>query len=369
MKTIVVSAVNIRKGGTLTILRECLSYLSSLALDGKFRVVAIVHERGLSDYEGIEYIEIPDSIKSWGRRLWCEYVTMYRISKTLSPVHLWLSLHDTTPRVKAKHRAVYCQTSFPFLKLRMNDWRFNYKIGLFRLFTQVAYRINIRKNDYLIVQAEWLRKKFTRMFRLPHERFIVAPPQCKASPYNGITTPESSSVFTFLYVATPDCHKNFELICQAAKLLEKGIGKGMFKVILTINGTENRYAQWLYKQWGEVESVIFHGLMDKETLFHHYAACDCLIFPSRIETWGLPITEFMPYNKPMLLADLPYAHETASGANQVAFFNPENLDELKKRMLQLINKDTTNLHKVPTQEIQKPKAMNWSELFAQLIAD
>lgn len=369
MRTIVVSAVNIRKGGTLTILRDCLGYLSTLALEGEYRVVAIVHKRDLSDYEGIEYIEIPDSIKGWGRRLWCEYVTMHRISKALSPVHLWLSLHDTTPRVKAKHRAVYCQTSFPFLRLKMNDWRFNYKIGLFRLFTQIAYRINIRENDYLIVQAEWLRKKFTRMFRLPHERFIVAPPHSKTYPYNSTVTAENSSTFTFLYAATPDCHKNFELICQAAKLLEDEIGKGLFKVILTINGGENRYAQWLYKQWSEVESLEFHGLMDKETLFHHYAACDCLIFPSRIETWGLPISEFMPYNKPMLLADLPYAHDTAAGANLVAFFNPESKDELKKRMLQLINKDTTSLQNVPKQEIREPKAMNWSELFEQLTGD
>lgn len=369
MKTIVVSAVNIRKGGTLTILRDCLSYLSTLALDGNFRVVAIVHKRDLSNYRGIEYIEIPDSIKSWGRRLWCEYVTMHRISKTLSPVHLWLSLHDTTPSVEAKYRAVYCQTSFPFLKLRMNDWRFNYKIGLFRLFTQVAYRINIRKNDYLIVQSEWLRKKFTRKFRLPHERFIVAPPKSKAPICNATTTTEDSKTFTFIYAATPDCHKNFELICQAAKLLEAEVGKGIFKVILTIKGTENKYAQWLYKHWGEVESLVFHGLMDKETLFHHYATSDCLIFPSRIETWGLPITEFMPYNKPMLLADLPYAHETAAGANQVAFFNPESQDELKMRMFQLIYNDTTSLQNVSKQDIQEPKAMNWSELFARLIAD
>lgn len=94
-----------------------------------------------------------------------------------------------------------------------------------------------------------------------------------------------------------------------------------------------------------------------------------MIFPSRIETWGLPITEFMPYNKPMLLADLPYAHETAAGANQVAFFNPESQDELKMRMLQLIYNDTTSLQNVSKQDIQEPKAMNWSELFAQLIAD
>ena len=44
MKTIVVSAVNIRKGGTLTILRNCLEYLSGLAQSGNYRVVALVHK-------------------------------------------------------------------------------------------------------------------------------------------------------------------------------------------------------------------------------------------------------------------------------------------------------------------------------------
>ena len=34
----------------------------------------------------------------------------------------------------------------------------------------------------------------------------------------------------------------------------------------------------------------------------------------------------------MLLADLPYAHETAAGASQVCFFNPSDPKELKERM-------------------------------------
>ena len=110
-KTVVVSAVNIRKGGTLTILRDCLQYLSGLAEAGEWKVVALVHRRSLCEYPGIEYIEIPWSVKSWIHRLWCEYVTMYGISKGLAerdgdPVYMWLSLHDTTPRVLAQHQEV-----------------------------------------------------------------------------------------------------------------------------------------------------------------------------------------------------------------------------------------------------------------------
>lgn len=43
-KTIVVSAVSLRKGGTLTILQDCLCYLSALAADGNYRVIALVHK-------------------------------------------------------------------------------------------------------------------------------------------------------------------------------------------------------------------------------------------------------------------------------------------------------------------------------------
>lgn len=364
MKTIVVSAVNIRKGGTLSILRDCLAYLATQA--SHYRIVALVHKQELCDYEGIEYIEMPDIIKGWSKRLWCEYVTMYRISKELAPVYLWLSLHDTTPRVIAEHRAVYCQTSFPFLKLKANDWRFDYKIGLFGLFTRLAYRINIKKNDYLIVQAKWLREGFARMFKLPRERFIVAPPERK---HHHTVAPEhkKQEVYTFFYAATPDCHKNFELICQAAQLLEETIGKGRFRVVLTVKGTENSYAQWLHKQWGEVDSIVFHGFMDKETLYNHYAMADCLIFPSRIETWGLPISEYAQYDKPMLLADLPYAYETAAGSQQVAFFNPENPNELKGMMLRLIEDDTCFLETVEKKEIEEPKAESWEVLFQRLM--
>lgn len=174
-KIIVVSAVNLRKGGTLTILRDCLCFLSSVSDD--YRVVALVHKRELCDYPGIEYIEMPDVIKSWARRLWCEYVTMYKISKQLSPVYLWLSLHDTTPRVQAEVQAVYCQTSFPFYKWSLMDFIMDYKIPLFAMLTKYAYKINIHRNKYIIVQAEWLRDGLSRMLRVPKERFVVSPPK------------------------------------------------------------------------------------------------------------------------------------------------------------------------------------------------
>ena len=366
-KTIVVSAVNLRKGGTLTILRDCLQYLSQLIKGGDYRVVALVHKRELCDYEGIEYLEMPEVINGWGKRLWCEYVTMNKISKELAPVYLWLSLHDTSPRVMAERQAVYCQTSFPFYKWAIRDFKMDYKIPLFAMFTKYAYRINIRSNRYLIVQQDWLREGFSEMFGMHRSKFIVAPPQRKVVE----VVPDSISEdrYMFFYASTPDCHKNFETLCEAARLLETEIGEDKFRVVLTVKGDENKYSRWLYGKWGDVQSIDFAGFMTKERLFGYYKASDCLIFPSKVETWGLPITEFMETSedKPMLLSDLPYAHETASGASRVCFFNPADSNELKNRMREMIEGDHKSLAPVPKLNIEEPKADSWKELFEMLL--
>lgn len=366
-KTIVVSAVNLRKGGTLTILRDCLQYLSELVKGGEYRVVAIVHRKELCDYPGIEYIEMPEIIKGWGKRLWCEYVTMKKISEELSPVYLWFSLHDTSPRVDADRQAVYCQTSFPFYKWSFRDFKMDFKIPLFAMFTKYAYKVNVKSNKYLVVQQNWLREGFHKMFRLDKDKFIVAPPQRKE--VNVVPDQIEKEVFTFFYASTPDCHKNFETLCEAARLLEAELGEGRFRVVLTLSGEENKYSQWLKGTWGNITSIDFAGFMTKERLYGHYMSADCLVFPSKVETWGLPITEFMEASddKPMLLADLPYAHETAAGASKVGFFNPFDPVDLKMKMRELLNEDTFTFVSVPNQVIEAPKADSWEELFRELL--
>lgn len=362
---IVVSAVGLRQGGTLTILRDCLQHLSAMAANGEVRVVALVHARRLADFPGIEYVEMPSIIKSWARRLWCEYVTMHRLSSRLPEADLWLSLHDTTPRVHARRQAVYCQTSFPFYRRKLRDFYFNYKIALFSLLTRFAYQVNVHHNRYLIVQQPWMREGLSRLLRVDRSKFIVAPPQRSAIE----VTPEpvDAPCFTFLYPSAPDCHKNVEALCEAARLLEQEVGTGRFKVVLTLSGRENRYTRWLHRRWGGVESVDFAGYMSRERLYGYYRAAQCLVFPSKVETWGLPISEFGDTGKPMLLADLPYAHGTAAGYPAVAFFNPARPAELKKLMQRALEGDLRAFTPQPARTVDGLTAYSWKELFETLL--
>jgi glycosyltransferase involved in cell wall biosynthesis len=371
MKTIVVSAVNLTKGGTLTILRECLQYLSELSGTGNYRVVALVHQKKMACFQNIEYIEMQWSKKNWLNRLWCEYVTMKKISVQLSPVYLWLSLHDITPNVLAEKRAVYYHNSLPFHKWKMREWLFTPKIVLIALFSKYIYKKNIHKNTYLIVQQEWMKRMSIRLFGLPKDAVIVAPPSSanRGIENDFITNPIAGATsYSFLFASFPDSHKNFEVVCKAAEILKEQLGVENFQVYLTIKEEDNSYTKWLFRKWGsKISNIQFIGFLDRKSLYEYYNQCHCLIFPSKIETWGLPITEFAAFNKPMLLSDLPYAHETASGYDKVSFFSPDNPKELAMKMKKLIEGDDSFLITAEKVTIPPPVARSWQELFDILL--
>ena len=365
-KTIVISAVNLVEAGTLAILRDCLNYLSDFAENNPYRIIAIVYKKDLADFPNIEYIETQWPKKRWINRLWYEYFSMNKISKQLAPVYLWFSLHDTSPTVFAERRAVYCHNSYSFYKWKLHDLIFAPKIALFAIFTKLIYKTNISKNKYLVVQQEWFRRAMSGMFSFDASRIVVAKPS-----KNEAKVLESKNQFdqyTFIFAGSPNSHKNFEIICKAAEKLEKK-GIDNFKACITVSGQENKYATWLFNNWGHLKSIEFIGFQAKEDLITYYERSHCLIFPSKVESWGLPISEYANYNKPMLLSDLPYAHETAAGANNVSYFNPDNAQDLAEQMEKLIKGNTEHLKLQPQIFYYEPFAENWAELFKILLTD
>ncbi|PRD48218.1 glycosyltransferase [Sphingobacterium haloxyli] len=365
MKTIVVSAVNLNVGGTLTILRDCLAYLSEYAGQGDYRVVALVYKKELAFYPNIEYIETQWPKKNWLNRLWYEYVSMKKISKDIGPVYLWFSLHDTTPNVMAERRAVYCHNPFPFYNWGWRDVCLAPQFVMFALFSKYYYQKNIDKNYKVIVQQQWLKNEFYRLFGLSKDKLVVSLPNVpEQKEFAG--GEQLNDEYHFVYAASPNTHKNFECLCQAADILKRKGIRG-FKVFITVKGTENKYARWLYRKWGKSTPAIqWIGFQSRETLFRYYTESHCLVFPSKAETWGLPISEFSAWNKPMLLADMPYAKETAAGNKQVAFFDADNPLALAEQMQKLIQGDGSFLHTVRQQAYDEQVTNSWDELFSIL---
>lgn len=237
---LVISAVNLVEGGTLTILNNCLSFLNSNSfICNNYRVIALVHNKNTFHFENIEFREFPLAKRNWFFRMYYEYIGFNKVSKSLKP-KLWLSLHDMSPIVTAERKAVYCHNSTPFYHVKLNQIRYSYKLYLFSVFYKYIYRINIKSNTYVIVQQQWLRNAFAEMYKLDKHKIIVSYP-CELPQEKKLTMhfPSLSPLFFFPSLSRP--FKNFEIICKAADLLiQRGITN--FKVVLTINGSEDLYS-------------------------------------------------------------------------------------------------------------------------------
>lgn len=358
-KTVVISGVNLVDGGPLSVFEDFLNTLVYGGYTTTYRVIALVGKKELfKQYEGkIELQEYRKAKKSWLYRLYLEYFGFKKLSKKLN-VEFWVSMHDTTPNVKAKHRYVYCHNPSPFNKMSIRDAKYGYKYYLFSKFYKYLYMINIKKNDAVIVQQDWMRTEFVKMFGL--KKVIVARPSLpEMSAIENI--PFSTPIF--ICPSFPRYYKNFQIVCEAAKELEEE-GNRSFKLIITLDGSENSYSRFLLNQYGRCQTINFIGLIDRERLFKLYGESACMIFMSKLETWGMPITEYKVTNKPMILANLPYAHETIGDYDNVAFVDVDNVDDLKNQMLKVIEKN--HLSSSKSKPISNPYANNWNELCSLL---
>ena len=368
-KKIIISGVNFFEGGPLTILKDNLKFANDF-LSNNYEVIALVHKIDLfnsPEFNKINFIEFPNSRDSYFIRLYFEYFYFKKLSKKWNP-YLWFSLHDITPNVCAEIRAVYCHNPTPFKNKSITDLFFQPTIFFFSLFYKLLYRVNIKKNDFVIVQQIWLKKEFINLFGLINKSVLVCYPEYKKSVEisrkEDKSLKQNKNVFTFFYPALARPFKNFEVIGEAIKVLEKK-GINNFQVLITINGSENNYSKYIFKKYNDSEKLIFLGMLSFDEVNEYYKESDALLFPSTLETWGLPITEFKSFSKPIILSKLPYAFETLGQYDKALFFEPKNANDLAEKMLSLMN-GSALFHK--TIKIEEKVLVGWGDLYDKILA-
>lgn len=361
-KVVVISGVNLIDAGPLSVFNDFLNTIVMERYSEKYRIIALVGKKELfSKYvDSIEIIEFPKSKKSWFNRLYLEYIGFNKFSKK-NNVFIWISMHDITPNVNALHKYVYCHNPSPFNDMSIKDAKFGVKYYLFSKFYRYLYKINIQKNDAVIVQQDWMRKEFIKMYSL--KNVIVARPSFPTLSFISDKSEKEENCI-FVCPSFPRYYKNFQLACEAAeKLRNEGINN--FRLFLTLSGDENKYSQFLREKYGHNLNIIFDGLQSRKNLFDLYARSRCLIFVSKIETWGMPITEYKITNKPMIVADVPYAHETVGEYENVDFVSIDDSEGLKEAMMKVIS--GSKLESSHEYEIGAPFAKSWSDLCKMIL--
>jgi glycosyltransferase involved in cell wall biosynthesis len=81
--------------------------------------------------------------------------------------------------------------------------------------------------------------------------------------------------------------------------------------------------------------VVTLGIIPYEEVIALYSRVNALVFPSYIETFGLPLTEAAFFGLPIIAADLPYAKEVLDGYEGVTFVNHQDAEAWGEAILKL----------------------------------
>lgn len=354
-KHLVISAVNLIEGGTLEILRQCLRTAVQLK---DWRITAIVHNPNQIGIEGINYIARPKIKPSWIKRVYFEYFECRVLCKSLKP-DFWLSMHDMTPtlgyRAGKVQQAVYCHNAMCFYQMTWREIWLDPKLILFSTLYSIFYRINLHKNKAVVVQQDWIRRAFINDFHC--QNVVVAHPTQESQN----KTAKTRSGNRFFYPSFARVFKNFEVVLLAWEILCSDPNWDG-ELTLTIDASVNRYGCKLVKRFGHLRNVNFIGRVQRDIVQEQYTKNDCLIFASRLETWGLPITEAKEAGLFIVAADMPYAHEAIGDYEGAVFFKVDHAEQLASHLRRFRLGQLTDVT-THTNKIAPPFAENWRSLF------
>lgn len=330
---IMVFDVPAESGGALSVLNE---FYNEFKLDLHNEYIFVLSMPELKETSNIKVLRFPWIKKSWGHRLYFDHfiapklIEKYEVDKVLSLQNIIIP-----------HTGVY-QSVFVHNALPFSEYRFSFNENKLLWIYQNVIGKNIKKSikkaDHVIVQTNWMKKKCIEQLQVIPEKIEVKPPDIDVQVKKTFEkTQESTS--TFFYPASGVVFKNHKIIVDACLMLkEEGITD--YKIFFTLNGNEDEHIANLYNIVEKNELPIkFIGSLTREEVFDFYAK-SILIFPSYIETVGLPLLEAKMHETPIIVSECEFAREILENYQDAVFFNPFSTISLKE----LLNSCRNTLH-------------------------
>jgi len=217
---------------------------------------------------------------------------------------------------------------------RWGSWRRSPKVFV----QKVAARLSLAVADAHIYVSRYLRDQAQRL------RHWAARACHHVVPY-GLTTayrrearrPHAPGEPTYQLAAiqSPLQHKDNESLLQAFQYLVRGAPDQPWR--LDVAGWRD-WDRWRRRArtLGIADRVVWRGYLDEEGIIDLLRRSDCLIFPSVLESFGLPVIEAMACGCPVVAAHSTAVPEVAGGA---ACLVPPRRPEAIARVVRRLQRD------------------------------
>jgi glycosyltransferase involved in cell wall biosynthesis len=333
---VVVVDIAASSSGALSVLKDFTDFLA-LQDVGVDWVCLVSSDEISSSVPWVWVVRDAYAKRSWIHRLIWEILIAPRLVRYYAPDTVF-SLQNTAVLFTRVPQVVYVHQSLPFA--RWHRWSF-FRREEREMAVRVAVlgpviRWSVRRASMTIVQTHWMQQALAISSRVDSSRIVVVAPDCDVSLTGSDESDISAAACTrpgtnFFYPASAMLYKNFEVAIQALMFLQ---AQGHHaELALTITGMENDYARRIKQLAMPLgDAVQFCGFIPRRSvllMLQH----SILVFPSIIETFGLPLLEARKLGSWVIAANTPFAREILDDYRRARFFASDSAADLASAML------------------------------------
>lgn len=354
---IVVNASALCNSGALTIYCQFISYLRFYA--GGHRWIIFVDpfvEQPIID--GVTYIS--DGNHSWKHRIAWEHGGLKKWLKQRNIIPDVIVSLQNTGSVTDFRQVIYYHQPLPFYSRKWDLFKAKERVmWLYKHIYPFFVSSTLNDKTDVVVQIPFIKRGFCEKYKFAEDRVHVFFPDVEKIEIDKIIAANLSADFVhFVYPATPLPYKEHKTLVEAVSVLRQNnpAVSGKIRIHFTVPIGGYPFLERLIADHGVSEQFVFDGVMSHERLLSLYKASQGLLFPSTIETLGLPLLEAAAFGLPIIASDSDYAHEVLHGYEGVIFAKAENYQKWADLILRICEE-------IPTFEPLIPKESSWGKFF------
>ncbi len=320
---ILVNDVAASHGGAVSILQDFYKYVAEYDRNNEY--VFLLSSPLVAETDNIRVVIRKDLKSSRIKRMLFELFTGHHFIMQYCP-DIVVSFQNTAVFHLPIPQIIYLHQSIPFQKIKKFSFFKKSERGIACIQYIIGFfiKISCRCANMVIVQSQWMKHAVIKSTGIAADKCEAIMPQITVADNYTREYDGTQDGICFFY-PTSDCvYKNNDAIVQANKII-RNKGGNNFEIILTL-AVDTVIA----------ENIKCIGRIDREKLYQYYYK-SVLVFPSYIETVGLPLLEAKACGALVLAADTDFAHECLDGYENGYFFDPFNPEELAELMLRVIS--------------------------------
>lgn len=324
-----VNVIAAKSGGAITILNQFISSINKNDIGVEARYFIFVNKNlKYDDFDNVCFCYIEN--RNFLKRIYWDFYGLKKWSKknNVKPDCI-ISFQNTGVFYRNIKQIIYFHQ---MLSLDFHRWNLfkRKERGLFfyRYLYPFYIKLFINKHVKFITQLESTRNALVGRFNVSKDNVFVIRPDVYLTSNDKINNAYfDDNKIHLLYVANSNVYKNHIAIVEAIGILSK---KRDLSNILIHFTCDKDYTDRFVKRISSLgldDTFIFEGVLSFDRITSLYNSVQILLYPSYIESFGLPLIEGASYGLPIICSDLLYARDVIRDYEGVTFVKVDDYYE------------------------------------------